>query len=195
MAKNMSQNPEVTKKSPAKMIAIIVGIIVVLLAAWMLIQPLFIKKEAKNTDSITYVNYQDPETGATLQYPSSWSKIESQPGAVNFAEKSGANVAFVIEDLSANPMTLQEYTEASLESLKSLDIGFQLTKSYSSTTAGYPSYTIEYTAENGSLKAQATGVWFITGNKAYILTYTAPVDEYEANMTSAKKIIDSIKVK
>lgn len=179
------------------MIIIAVVVLVALIGGWLIIQP---RMKDTNTSSPRTVSsadlktYEDAANNLTLEYPKDWFQKESEEGAISFGDKSGANVTMYVEDLGLAGASLEDYSATSITGLTNLGLEFNLLDSYDSTTIGYPSYTIEYTLSNESLKARATGMWFILGTKAYSFTYTAPEDLYETYKPKAMTVINSVRI-
>lgn len=179
-----------------KKIAIILGIIVLGIGGWIALSALFIEEEPTETNSTSSgsITYTDGVTNATLKHPTSWAETQAQPGTISFAHSSGANVTFVVEELTDASVTLDEYTEAATAGLESLGNNFELLDESDSTTAGYDSYTIEYIMSNDTTNIKAKGSWFVEDGYAYILTYTAPTDLYSTHKKTGEEIIESIKL-
>jgi len=57
-----------------------------------------------------------------------------------------------------------------------------------------PGIEIIVTAKNGQEKIKNMYVITLRGNQAYLITYTAPIDDYDKFLPTAKKMVDSLKI-
>lgn len=146
------------------------------------------------------------ESAYEISYPESWSK--QQKGMATFflspkddeKDQFQENVNVMVQDLSNQPMTLEEYTELTKQqitqalgssvivSIKELDFAGQKAKEM---IYGMPKNPLA--GINQDLKLRQ--VWFIKDNKAYLLTYTAKSSEYENYLETTKEIFNSFKLK
>ncbi len=134
-----------------------------------------------------------------IKYPEGWSKMENYMGAVAafLAPKENANALFqsnfniMVQDLSAQPMTLKQYTELSLEQIGKLITNSKIEVSEDTTIGGKPGYKVAYKGEQGQLKLEYVSVYTIQDNKAYLITFTCEQDKYSEYTETIDKVVDS----
>ena len=139
-------------------------------------------------------------------YPINWTKQQKQSAVFFLSPKENEkdlfqeNVNVIIQDLSSQPMTLEDYTNltknqitqalgsSAIESVKDINFAGQQAKEMVYTMPKNP-----IQGRNQNLKLRQ--IWFIKGNNAYLLTYTAQSSEYDKFLETAKAIFDSFKLK
>ena len=104
------------------------------------------------------------------------------------------NVNVIIQDLSASPMTLEDYTKLSENQIKTLLPEGKVFNIEDFTLSGLPAKAMIYSSKQAQLSLKYLGVWAIQNNKAYLVTYTAQQDKFETFLPQAKAIISSIKI-
>ncbi len=152
---------------------------------------------------LTHLNVQE---SYEITYSESW-ELFQKANALGFVspkegEKDGfqENVNIIVQDLSQQPMTLEEYTELSKQQL-SAELGdnsiTSLEKiSFSEERAMEIIYDVPKDPKSGiNIDLKYRQVWFIKNNKAYLFTYTAEKDQYENYSEVAMKTIESFKWK
>ena len=141
-----------------------------------------------------------------ISYPKSWIKQQKGLTTLFLSQKENEkdlfqeNVNTMVQDLSKQPMTLEEYTNLtkqqitqalganSIVSIKDLNFAGQQAKEMV--------YNIPKNPMQGSnLNLKIRQVWFIKDSKAYLITYTAESSEYDNYLGTAKGIFDSFKLK
>ncbi|OGY78942.1 MAG: hypothetical protein A3B74_03565 [Candidatus Kerfeldbacteria bacterium RIFCSPHIGHO2_02_FULL_42_14] len=160
-----------------------------------------IKKTSTSTSKETWSTYEDAANGVSFEYPSSWEQQALEGGIVGFAMENGTNVTFTVEDLSENPVTLDEYTEAALENLDILDWEIEILESKNTTINGVPGYTLTYTAtgedftkDGKNFQTKIKQAWAVKNNKAYIISFTGKLDNYAEESATGEKILQSLKI-
>ena len=146
------------------------------------------------------------ENNYEISYPESWTK-QQKGTAIFFLSPKGnekdlfqENVNVIVQDLSSQPMTLEEYTNLTknqiTQALGSSAIVSVKDLSFSGQQAKEMIYTMPKNPMQGrNLNLKLRQVWFIKGNNAYLLTYTAQSSEYDNYLETAKGIFDSFKLK
>lgn len=140
-----------------------------------------------------------------ISYPETWSKQQKGTAIFFLSPKENKNDYFqeniniMLQDLSSQPMTLEEYTDLTKEqitqalgksaiiSLKDMNFAGQKAKEMIYNMPKNP-----MAGRNFNLKLHQ--IWFVKDSKAYLFTYTAEKDEYENYLELAKQTIDSFKL-
>ena len=132
---------------------------------------------ASSNDYLIYGNSNDFE----IAYPKDWSMKEGVMGTTvmflsqleNQNDKFRENVNIVVQDLSKQPMSLDEYTNLSLMQLKRIITDINITTSEKTKLANCDAYMVVYTGKQGQYNLKLMQIWTIKNNNAYIITYTA----------------------
>lgn len=139
--------------------------------------------------------------GLTINYPATWgvsqatsnysimsiSKIDSIDSAgigqvnINFEKKpiEGGDLASFVND-SYKQM---EY-----------DSAFQLISSGQSVVGDKEAFEYIYTSNQNGIEKQHKAVWFEKGGQAYVLLYSAPLDQFEPNLYVFDYILSDIQI-
>jgi hypothetical protein len=171
-----------------------------LLAFWiltMLTNPGFSQKEssAELTD-FTGKNYK-------LQYPASWTLDTSKslgPAIFFFSplenpeDKFSENVNVLIQDLKGEDINLSQYKEITDKQVKDFASDGEILESSILRKNNQEFYRITYTMSQGKFRVKITSVCFIQNEKAYLSTFSAEVDKYDAYKKTAEQILTSFKV-
>jgi len=148
------------------------------------------------------LTYDSPDYGIRIKYPADWAKQEQVMGAVVafFAPTEGPsdifqdNVNIIVQDLSAQPMTLDEYTELSLGQIEQFITDPSILDSSAVTLADIPGHKIVYTGKQGQYDLKWMQVWTVKNDKAYVISYTAEVSRYSALLETVQEMIDSFEI-
>ena len=148
------------------------------------------------------LTYDSPDYGIRIKYPADWTKEEQVMGAVVafFAPREGAsdvlqeNVNILVQDLSAQPMTLDEFTELSVGQTEQLITDASILDSSAATLGGNPGHKLVFTGKQGEYDLKWLQVWTIKDDKAYIISYTAEIDTYSAFLKTAEEMIESFEI-
>jgi hypothetical protein len=152
-----------------------------------------------------FLPYANSTYGIKLQYPSSWDKEENgtrqgtETDVVTFsppAINSNASLDMTIDDISDEKgIALAQYASGSISDLKQSVKNFKLVGlNTNSVLAGLPAYKSIYTyvGENTIFKDMEIGA--IKGDKAYILTYEAGMNEYDKYLPIIQELINSFQL-
>jgi hypothetical protein len=143
-----------------------------------------------------YLTYSNSPYGYSISYPSGWTKLENAGSTVvTFTSPSGgmgdipATMRITVEDLSASPMSLEQYKAAQLAKKKGLD-GFNLIQDGPYKGNGFTGWKIAYTGNQGSLM-EWVEVYAMKGMSAYTLTYTSKEDKYASYVVQMDNMFKS----
>jgi hypothetical protein len=146
------------------------------------------------------LEYSDESSGVKLSYPNDWTTVSDAEGivvgflapSVNPWDSFLANVNVVVEDLSYDPMTLDEYADYGLYQLDLA--GFYVLQMEETTVAGSPAYRVLYEAYDETLDLKWLQVWTVKDNRAYIITYTAKQDQFRDHLSDVEDMIRSFEI-
>jgi hypothetical protein len=134
----------------------------------------------KGSTDLTYSNTQ---YGFTLNYPSGWTKLENAgTSVVTFTSPSTgmgdtpAIMRVTVDDLSASPMSLEQYKAAQLAKKKGID-SFNLIYDQAYKGVGFSGWKIAYTGNQGTLM-EWVEVNIVKGTTGYTLNFASKEDKY-----------------
>lgn len=132
-----------------------------------------------------------------ISYPASWQKQE-QANAVYFLSPKEnekdmfqENVNLMLQDLSQQPMNLEQYTELSKKQIIENFGASALVSMKTTTLAGQEAKELVYNMNYQGRKLKLKQYWFIKGNTAYLFTYTAEPSQYDKYEKTATELIQS----
>ncbi len=146
--------------------------------------------------------YTDTTSGFSIGYPADWDKQEGAAGTIVafLSPAEGAsddfreNLNAAVEALPNSSITLDEYTQAVLGKLPTVITGFNLLDQRSTRLGGDPAHRVHYQGEQGTFKLEWEQVWVVHGKQAFILSYAAERDRYQADLSTAEAMFASFKL-
>jgi len=145
-----------------------------------------------------YETYQATEF--TIKYPADWrvdetgimgTKVIFFSPLESADDKFSENINILVQDLTEHPMTLKEYTDLSVEQIKTLATNGKVIESKTIKTANGEMQRLIYTADQGQYHLQFDQLYLIVKGKAYLVTYTAEVDKYQQYLSKANEALGS----
>ncbi|MHB8842372.1 MAG: stalk domain-containing protein [Candidatus Aquicultor sp.] len=140
-------------------------------------------------DMITYDG-----TEFVMDYPEIWDVLDEDL-FIAFSSPEYEGVIVETEALSGMPMTLDEYTDANIDLLRTIYPGITFIQSTDVTIGGNPWYLVVYTAKFEGTAVKSMEAWTVVNNKAYRLTYDAEAATYDNYVDTAAEMFDSFKIK
>lgn len=146
--------------------------------------------------------YRNDNLGFSIKYPKQWI-FKEDPGDVavifyapleNKLDLSRENVNVVVEDISDQPKSLEQYSAKSIRQVQAVFEGYiQVVDSSPTFLAGRNAHQFIFIAgENPQLEFFI--VWTIDNLKAYQITYTSAPLTYEKYVKPFKKMLASFKI-
>lgn len=168
-----------------------IGLIIACLGAW----NLFNEKK--------YIQYKHPSGFFEIAYPPEWTMIENEGGAAaifyspmeNELDIFKENVNIVIQDISKNPMPLDQYTKRAIFQVKAVfKTGMEVVESTPVTLGGVPGHKFVFmgTGPEGNLKFMS--MWAIKGETVFQFTYTGMKSDWDEYKKVADKMFRSFKI-
>ncbi len=147
------------------------------------------------------LTYENSAYGVRIKYPQGWTKQEGGTGTVvQFFSPKESNstsqeaLTIIVQDLSAQSLTLDAFTQRITSQLKQTITDFNLIESGASTLAGSPAHKVVYTGIQGQRNPKVLRVWTIVNSKGYIIMYAADLSKYSEFLGIIQQMIDSFSI-
>jgi len=161
--------------------------------------------KSTQTQALTSV-YNNPVYGIRIAYPHDWTKQEGLAGSIvaflspweSDSDLYAEDLVITWEDLSAQPKTLNEYTQLAISQLPQIFTDYQLIDSGEAALADRPAYEVVFTCKQGQygdyLSIKARMVWAVENSKAYIIAYFGEESKYTNYQEIVDQMIDSFEI-
>ncbi len=145
-----------------------------------------------------WTTYRDSATRYLLSHPIGWERKAAE-GAMFFlspVEKHDVfreNVNVVIQDMSSQMMTLDEYTAFSRDQINRMGGVGKVISERKTTLAGFPAMEMvsDFTYEGSATKVKS--VFFVRGKAVFLLSYTALPETYEQWEAVGSQVIETMR--
>ena len=149
-----------------------------------------------------FLTYGNSSLGITIKYPQSWERRDidnpitgevvafvssKQTDADKFQEK----LTISVEDFSG---TLQDFSDTSTNDITKHLVKAEIQKPRETTLANKSAYQLIYTGKDGENNLKSMQLFTLKGDKAYIVTYTAAIDNYNDFIQTAETMIKSFEI-
>lgn len=150
-----------------------------------------------------FITYRNLERGVRIDYPSNWQIVEDLMGSIvafftpleDASDNYRENVNVVVQDLKDSPMTLEEYSEFSVNQLKEEINALKIIEPLSSATlSNFPAHKIVYNGVLEKIKLKYMQIWAIKSNIAYLVTYIAENNHFKDYINIIKQIVNSFEI-
>ena len=94
-------------------------------------------------------------------------------------------------------LSLNEYKNKSIQKIKQINPGSTITDQSTPATvlSNWSAYKLIYQRQDNGCNLKVMEIGTVNNGKAYYVTYTAPVNQYDDSLQAATKMIDSFKIK
>jgi hypothetical protein len=142
--------------------------------------------------------------GYLIQYPGSWDLDKSGKGGTSFIilsklssqqDKFRENVNLIIQDLSGQNINLDKYVEISEGQVKTMINKGKILESKRLNANKLEFHKIIYTGEQGIYLLKYEQYYWIKNNKAYVLTLTCEINQFDKFKIIGEKILNSFVLK
>jgi hypothetical protein len=155
---------------------------------------------ANPTRGPDFLPYANSRFGFNMSYPATWTKQENTgTSVVSFTSPSEGrddlyleNMKVMVEDLSAAPMSLEQYKNAQLAKKQPLS-GFNKIMDGPFKIGRFNGWKIAYTADTGMLM-EWVEIYTIKGTTAYDLTFSAQESHYSNYVVAMDTMINSFQL-
>jgi len=176
---------------------LIISIITIAGILLLIIAGFFYKQESR-----TY-KYHNEKYGFFIKYPTTWSFAESKGGHAvifysaldNELDVFKESVNIVVQDLSSNPVKLNEYSKIAV---RQMEVVFKenmiIRESGPTILAKQVGYKFVFFGKGDKNDLQYMSVWTIVDETAYQVTYTALASQYDRYLPKVKRMIRSFRI-
>lgn len=105
------------------------------------------------------------------------------------------NVTFVAQSLGGEKVSLKDLWKASAAQLEKVITDFKLESNEGAKAGQYDALKLVYTGKQGAVDLKWAQYTVIEKGNMYILTFTAPTDQFDAVNSTAENIVNSIQIK
>ena len=138
--------------------------------------------------------------GLSINYPSNWGYSESTSNysimaiskldSIDSAKVGQVNINFEKKPLDTDFGTFINDTYKALAS----DSSFELVSSGDVAIGDRAGIEYIYTSNQSGVEKEHKAVWFEKGGQAYVILYSAPIDQFESNLYVFDYILSDIKI-
>jgi serine/threonine-protein kinase len=136
----------------------------------------------------------------TIQHPSDWEFKESNEYGATFYifsplmsddDKFKENVNLLIQDLSLQNVNLNQFVEISEDQVKTIVNNGKIIESTRINTGENEFHKMIFQAEQGMYKLKFLQYYWVKNKKAYVLTFTTELDQFEDFQEIGELIMNS----
>jgi hypothetical protein len=144
---------------------------------------------------VPVTHFNDPDTGASLDYPRTWRKVEVPNATYRLVLDAGNNVAMTlrvftteVETNAANLANIKAVTDGIVTSNSTVNILKQQAIQLNDMVGYYYFYTFN---DNNGLPAVHAHYFLFQGRKMNMIVFQSSVDDFEKNAATFDKIAES----
>ena len=143
------------------------------------------------------------EDNYSLRYPEAWTLDQSQQMGTKFIlfsplssaeDQFKENVNLILQDLEAYDLNLDQYVELSEDQVKTLIAEGNILFSERVKQGDLEFHKLIYTGKQGDFDLKFEQYFWLEDKKAYVLTFTAEKEQFEAYRATAEKILNSFQI-
>lgn len=141
--------------------------------------------------------------GYTVQYPSDWQLDKSGQMGTSFilfsalasdTDQFKENVNLLIQDLTGYDLDLNKYVEISENQIRTMVTDGNLILSKRMKKEGKEFQKTIYTGSQGIFKLKFEQYYWVIGNKAYVLTLTCELSQFDAYKETGERILENFRL-
>ncbi len=148
------------------------------------------------------MDYVNTSAAIRCKYPSDWMLKEGlhgsvvlffapvHPAGVHFRE----NVNIMREDLTYQPLTLDQYQDSTIRSVQQLFSNVKVQEMSIITFAQNPGRRLMYTGNKDQFSMKFLQVWTINDDRVFILSYVAEEVKYAVFLPQVERMIESFEI-
>lgn len=162
------------------------------------------KKDSQVEENVNYLVYENADYNVSIKYPEGWFLKENLMATIVAAffspledenDKFLDNFNLTVQDLSAKPMNMDEYTKLSIKQLKLYITDFKIKTRKKTKLADCEAEDMVFTGRQGQVKLKFKAIWMIKDNIAYVITFGAEEKKYEEYLKIIDEAIESFEIR
>ncbi len=144
------------------------------------------------------------ESSYSIQYPENWDLDKSGKMGMSLIllskqsspqDQFRDNVNLLIQDLQGQNINLDKYVEISEGQIKTMITNGNLIESKRLSENGSEFQKVIYSGDQGVYKLKFEQYYWIKNGKAYVLTLTCEIEQFETYKVTGEKILNSFRLK
>lgn len=175
-----------------------IGIVAMILIVFLIFIASGVSAQGSSNDPTTMQTLS--KGGLTINYPSDWgySKADSNRSIMAISKLDsidGAGIGQVNINFEKEPLEedFGKFINTTYNSMEH-DSSFELISSGNSVVGGKEAVEYVYVSNQNGVEKEHKAVWFEKGGQAYVLLYSAPVDQFEPNLYVFDYILSDIQI-
>lgn len=163
------------------------------------------KQEESTTDESSLDGWKHlADKDYSIQYPEDWELNQDGTAGTKFVilskqknaeDQFRENVNLIVQSLAGQNIDLDKYTEISEQQIKQLISNSNIKESTRVTTGKYPYQKDVYDGDQGIYKLTFEQYYWVIGDNAYVLTFTAEQTAYDEYKSMGEKIMNTFQIK
>jgi len=142
------------------------------------------------------------EYGYSIQYPDNWDLSKSGQMGMSFVilsrltseqDKFKENVNLLIQDLKRQNINLDKFVQISEGQISTMLTNGKLIESSRLNKNNSEFHKFIYTANQGIYKLKIEQYFWVKNEKAYVLTFSSEIDQYEKYKKTGEQILNSFR--
>ena len=139
----------------------------------------------------------------TIEYPDNWDLDKSGQMGTKFylfsklsdsSDKFRENVNLIIQDLTGLNLSLDKFVDVSEKQITRMITNGKIVESKRVSNKEFEFHKMIYTGKVGTLDLKFIQYYWVLDNKAFVLTFTSEIKEFDNYVEVGKKIMDSFKI-
>jgi len=144
--------------------------------------------------------YENETAGFGLKYPPDWSYVDNRNGAAVIfyspietdLDAFQENFNIVIQNVPLELTDIDKYTNKAIEQMKAVfKENFEVVESSPMRINGQMGYKLVFIGKGPETELKYQSCWFLVGDTAYQLTYTALASKYDKFITAVNRMVSS----
>lgn len=138
--------------------------------------------------------------GITIQYPSTWGNSQSTSNysvmaisKLDSIDSYGVGQVNIQVEKNSYDGDFYNFVNKSYNSMQK-DPSFQLVSSGGVAVDGKEAVEYIYTSNQNGVEKEHKAIWFEKGGQAYVIMYSAPIDQFENNLNVFDYILSEIQI-
>lgn len=138
--------------------------------------------------------------GITIQYPSNWGNSESTSNysvmaisKIDSIDSFGVGQVNIQVEKNSYEGDFYTFVEDTYKKMEK-DSSFQLVSSGEVALGGMNAIEYIYTSNQNGVEKEHKAIWFEKGGQAYVIMYSAPIEEFENNLYVFDYVLSGINI-